>query len=351
MKILVLGCKDYPPFKYGNDVGGIEIFCYSVLPRLKNIRFILYTRKYKNPPKEEVIENVHVVRLPFLNIPMLQTFTFNLLSFLKAMKIKADLIWAHEPVAGFFAYWLSKFMHIPYILHIHSRGSLEPANINRKFWMKVMEKFAYKNPKQTIFVSKRFLEESRKKGIHIPIGVEKEKFQNAKPHNMLKKIKGPKILFIGRLEEVKGLYYLFTAFSRLNTKTTLLIIGEGSLKNRLKGLTKKLKIQDRVLFLGNQKPEQFLPFVDLFVLPSLSEGMPHTIVEALVSKTKIVATNVGEIPYLIDKKYLVKTRNIEELKNKMELALKEKGNYKFKEEFLIENVVKKIELIISANDK
>ncbi len=137
------------------------------------------------------------------------------------------------------------------------------------------------------------------------------------------------------------------AFSRLNTKANLLIIGEGSLKNNLIELAKKLNIQDRVLFLGNQKPEQFLPFVDLFVLPSLSEGMPHTILEALASNTKIVATNVGEIPYIIDNKYLVKTRNIDDLKNKIELALKEKTETKFKEEFLIENIVEKITKVLN----
>ncbi len=350
MKIVVLGCKDFPAFKYGKDVGGIEVFCNDVLSKINDIDFCLFVKRYKNSPKEERIGNIQVYRVPYINFPLLRTISLNFLSFLKTLKIKADLIWAHEPSAGFFAYFLSRIKKIPYILHIHSKGSLEPGPLLRRLGLKLLELFAYKNPDKVIFVSKNLKKELSKEGIFIPVGVDTEKFQNKNQLPLLKKFENKrKICFIGRLHEVKGINYLISAFSEIkNEDLVLLIVGEGDQKRELESLVEKLKIQDKVVFLKTQKVENVLPFVDLFVLPSLSEGMPHAILEALFCKIPIVASNVGEIPNLISKDYLVEPGNVEDLKNKIELALKEKKIVNLKKDYFIENVAGKIKIILSS---
>ncbi len=345
MKVVVLGCKDFPAFKYGKDVGGIEVFCNDILKRIKDIDFYLFVKKYKSAPKEDKIENIQIYRIPYIDFPLLRTVSFNFLAFFKTLKIKADLIWAHEPSAGFFAYFLSKIKKIPYILHIHSRGSLESGKLLRRLGLKFLESFAYKNPDKTIFVSQKIEKELQKKRVFIPVGVDIKKFQNKNQASLLKFFEDKKkICFVGRLHEVKGIRYLILAFSKIeNENIRLFIIGEGDQKKKLKNLVKELKIQDKVVFLRTNKIESLLPFMDLFVLPSLSEGTPHTILEALACKIPIVASNVGEIPSLINKDYLVEPKNVEDLKNKISLALKEKYICNLDKKYLIENVVKKIE--------
>ena len=339
MKIIVLGCKDYPAFKHARDVGGIETFCNDVLPRLNDIEFMVFTRRYKNSLKEETIGNVKVIRSPFLNLPMLQTFTFNFFSFFKARKIKADMIWAHEPVAGFYAYWISKLAKIPYMLHVHSRGSLEPANFNRRFWMKVMERYAYKTAKQVIFVSSNIAKDINKNGIVIPVGIDVDKFKSSSIDSDLSKINGKKICYLGRLSSVKGINYLIESFAKLNQDDlNLVIVGEGDQKNKLMSLVKELNLENKVHFLGYKQSNTILPFIDVLVLPSLSEGLPHSVLEAIACKKPVVATSVGDLPNLL-KNYLVKPKDVDELAGKIEKALLENKIDKIPKELKIEEVV------------
>lgn len=346
MKAIILGCKDYPAFKHASDVGGIEIFCNEVLPRLDDIEFHLFTRRYKNAAKYEKIDNVNVTRVPFLNLPMLQTFTFNFFSLFKARKVKADVIWAHEPVAGFYAYFLSKLKGIPYILHIHSRGSLEPANINRRFWMKVMERYAYKNAKQVIFVSDNIKNDLNKQGIVIPVGVDIKKFDSMPIDHELSSIKGKKICFIGRLHRVKGLNYLLEAFSQLKEDASLVIVGDGEEKSRLIELAKRLSIYDRVYFLGYKPSASILPYIDIFVLPSLSEGLPNSVLEAIACKKPVVATSVGDIPKLVSH-YLVNPEDTSGLFLAIQKALKEKKLEELPKEYAIDDVITSIKKILN----
>ncbi len=351
MNIIILGCKDYPAFKYAKDVGGIEVFCDSLLDNLDH-EFYVLTRKYNDALKEEKINNVMIYRMGFLNLPLFKTLTFNFFAFFKALKIRTDLIWAHEPVAGFFAYFLSRFKNVPYILHIHSNGSLEPGDFFRRRGLKLMEYFAYKNPTKIIYVSKNLILDIGKNGIVIPVGVDANEFKKAKQLDLIKNIKEKRLCFIGRLDYVKGVQYLLKAFCELKREDLkLLIVGEGRLRKQLEELSNKLKISKNVTFLGYQNSKNVMPYIDIFILPSLSEGLPHTILEALVCNKTIVASDVGEIRDLVDKKYLVKAGDINGLKNKIELALKENKKTKLKDEYKIENVVKKINDVLRQFDK
>ena len=82
------------------------------------------------------------------------------------------------------------------------------------------------------------------------------------------------ILYLGRLEEIKGLPYLLRAFQMLEADTTVLILaGNGGLRSSLENLAKELGISDRIRFAGYVSPENAPPFYSLasvFVLPSIS---------------------------------------------------------------------------------
>jgi len=105
---------------------------------------------------------------------------------------------------------------------------------------------------------------------------------------------------IAHLEEHKGLKYLLKAASLLlasRSDISFLFVGEGTLKGELKKLCVDLKIEKTVIFAGerNDMPE-ILFSIDIFVLPSLREGLPLTILEAMACGRPVIATNVGGIP-------------------------------------------------------
>ena len=103
----------------------------------------------------------------------------------------------------------------------------------------------------------------------------------------------PVILTVGRLGEEKGHHYLLRA-ATLVPQATLVIAGEGSLRQSLEAQARQLGIDDRVKFLGHREDIQdLLAMCDVFVLPSLSEGLPVSVLEAMAASKPVIASAVG----------------------------------------------------------
>ncbi len=98
----------------------------------------------------------------------------------------------------------------------------------------------------------------------------------------------------GRLEKVKGQYFLLQALSRLDRHVHLAFAGDGSQRDRLETLTYELDIRDRVHFLGsiNDMPT-FYQGIDVFCLPSLREGLPLSVLEAQACGIPAVISDTG----------------------------------------------------------
>jgi len=133
--------------------------------------------------------------------------------------------------------------------------------------------------------------------------------------------------FVGYLTEQKGLEYLLEAFSQLREEDAfLLIIGDGPCFQKLKIKAQELKIDKKALFLGYKKDVlNYLRLFDIFCLPSLWEGQPNVILEAMGCGLPIVATRVGGVQEMIkDKKngILVPPANSKALFRAIELLLK-----------------------------
>lgn len=92
-----------------------------------------------------------------------------------------------------------------------------------------------------------------------------------------------RIVTVGRLEEVKGHKYLIQAFAKIKYKDwELSIVGDGALKNELIELVESLHIKNRVIFHGQLNDFRLqLSEAQIFVLPSLKEGFPNSLIEAM----------------------------------------------------------------------
>lgn len=130
------------------------------------------------------------------------------------------------------------------------------------------------------------------------------------------------ILFVGSLDEVKATHFLIISFARLckhNIDCHLWIVGKGHLGNNLKILVNELGVQGKVTFFPPQNHNLipiFMGASDVFCLPSIREGRPNVIMEALACGLPIVASKVGGIPELVEhgkNGYLFDVGNTEQL--------------------------------------
>jgi glycosyltransferase involved in cell wall biosynthesis len=111
------------------------------------------------------------------------------------------------------------------------------------------------------------------------------------------------LMTVGRLHEQKGHCYLIQAVSKVRKefpKVKLLVTGEGEEENNLKKLVKSLDLTNKVIFAGlSSDIEGILPIAELFILPSLWEGLPNVLLEAMAAGKPVVATKVGGIPEIV----------------------------------------------------
>jgi len=112
---------------------------------------------------------------------------------------------------------------------------------------------------------------------------------------------------IGRLSDVKGQKYLVMATKRVLAKfprAQLLIIGEGRMRQELINLAGKLNINANVFFIPRaQDMQKALCVMDIFVMPSLREGLGLALMDAMAAGRPIVASNVGGIKSLVQDGY------------------------------------------------
>lgn len=133
---------------------------------------------------------------------------------------------------------------------------------------------------------------------------------------------------VGRLKPVKAHDLLLQAFDRIADSfknVDILLAGEGPLENSLRQMAMSMKRMDRIHFLGFQKDvPRVLRAMDIFVLPSRSEGHPLALLEAMAAGLPVIASDVGGIPETLSGMpvdCLFPPGNIEELARKLTALL------------------------------
>lgn len=110
---------------------------------------------------------------------------------------------------------------------------------------------------------------------------------------------------VGRLTPVKGIEYVLQAVALLvhqspMSQIHIVVVGDGPLREALEGLARGLGIHDRVTFLGERHDVPLLlGLLDVFVMPSLHEGIPMALLEALAAGCPVIASDVGGVPEVI----------------------------------------------------
>lgn len=149
----------------------------------------------------------------------------------------------------------------------------------------------------------------------IPMGIDTNKFNPAKFNFKIKKnynANGPLLLFVGTLIPRKGIYPLIVAAKELkkfHPEFKLLIIGDGDLKAIISSYIKANYLSNNICLLGGisyEKLPQFYATADIFILPSLSEGFPLVVMEALSSGANVVVSDIPAYSSLKNEGSLIK---------------------------------------------
>ncbi len=128
--------------------------------------------------------------------------------------------------------------------------------------------------------------------------------------------------YLGRLARGKGLEYLLDTFKGIynyNKQYKFLIVGEGELYEYLQAEIKRSDLEDKVFLCGSVLDvENYYTLFDVYILPSFSEGIPISLLEAMYYKRIVICTDVGGIPEVIINKYngfLIEKNNFTELES------------------------------------
>ncbi len=171
------------------------------------------------------------------------------------------------------------------------------------------------------------------------------------------------ITCVANLRPPKGHEYLIQALHELKGESPdflSLLVGDGPLRENLEKLVQTLKLEEQIRFLGSRDREEIpkiLAITDIFVLPSLWEGLPTAIIEAMAAGCPVVATAVAGTPEVVidgETGFLVASLDAEAFAGKIRLLLRdeslrkqigEAGAKRAKEQFTLEEMVKKYEAL------
>jgi glycosyltransferase involved in cell wall biosynthesis len=155
-------------------------------------------------------------------------------------------------------------------------------------------------------------------------GIDLPHFSHARATLVEKINKGQRLVVgtVGRLVAQKGLEYFLRAARAVLPdfpNVIFVVLGAGPDREKLEHMARELGIEENVIFAGHctDMPGAYAS-MDVFVLASVDEGMPMAILEALASKTPVIATSVGAVPRLIipeETGLLIAPRDVQALKH------------------------------------
>lgn len=293
------------------DVEGIEVFYLKNLSNMLKLKF-----KISNP-----------YYLPFKARKDLKKF---------------DIIHIHEyrSFLSIVIHYYAKKYEIPYILQ--ARGSVMPffqkTRLKKIFdylWgydiLKDAKLVLALTPNESLQYQKMSVDLNKIK--IIPNGIDISTFSNVKRGIFKKKYNIPDdvqiILFLGRIHKIKGIDLLIEAFNNLTidlTKVMLVIVGpDDGFMGDLKLLVRKYEIEDKIIFTGplydNLKLEAYMD-ADVYILPSVYDAFPNTVMEAMCLEKPVILTEGCQIDDVVKDNVGLKVKcNVNSLQNAMKIIL------------------------------
>lgn len=306
MRVLIFSLAYFPL------VGGAEVAIKEITDRIPDIEFDMITLRFdKAHPEFERVGNVNVHRIgsgssylgKILFVPQAALYARKL-----QKERKFDLLWA---IMTNMAFPIS-FMRIlgdrtPFVITLQDGDPFEYVFGRLRIRIfKPLLTYSFKQAYKIQAISNFLADWANEKGYKgkvevIPNGVDIKKFEGISTKTSSD---GTVLIHTGRLVVKNGIGDVIDSLKFLPENVKLVLIGTGPLVPELKKQAEALKVSHRVEFLGfmdlSEIPKH-LHNADIFIRPSLSEGMGNSFIEAMAASIPVIATDVGGIPdFLFD---------------------------------------------------
>lgn len=305
-------------------IGGAENQALNLSKSLirKNISVSVVTLRKRNLRKFEYVKGIPVFRIFSPRIKCIGKYIYLVTFFLYLVKNRNnyDIIHIHQGLSpAFVAVLAGKILRKKTIIKIGNCGErfdikvLKSSYLIGRFMAAILKKanaIIYINSEmKKELIKERF---PRERLYYIPNGVDVEIYKPPKNEKekkaMKEKLNLPLdkiVLFVGTLYPKKNLEFLIREWKgivRLFPHTHLILLGEGPQREELLNLTEKLGIKENVHLIGEKKNvEEYLVAADIFVLPSLVEGLSNALLEAMASGLPCAVSDIpGNRDLIID---------------------------------------------------
>ena len=294
-------------------IGGAELALKEITERWHNVRVLIVTaRLSRTVPQRERIGRAEVIRIG-IGIPRVDKLllaVFGKRAGERALKgSEPDCVWAIMASYGALAALAYKRAHprVSFILTLQEGDTHEHIARRARFLGKRFREI-FERADAIQAISQYLADWARGMGATAPVtvipnGVDIEKFRfrswksdspQANPTS-----KSIELITTSRLVKKNAVDDIIRALAHLPETVTLEVVGDGVERNNLKVLTLSLNLSSRVHFAGAIAPEEIplaLARADIFVRPSLSEGLGNSFLEAFAAGLPVIATPVGGIP-------------------------------------------------------
>lgn len=310
------------------DTGGMSVYIRELAreigKRAHTVDIYTRTHDFRDPQLVEVGANARVIHLragpdetaKSALFHYLPDFADNLESYRRENGLDYDLIFSHYWLSGWVGEWLAQSWNVPHAVMFHTLGAIkkslgigedEPAlRLQTEACLAKSCHIIAATPRERDFLRQQY--GARKISVY-PCGVNLELFQpldKAVSRQRLK-LNHPKVvLYVGRIEPLKGIDQLLRAVPLMQARPRLVIIGGDKNSqdevNRLKLLSRQLGMGPDVTFLGLIKQEElplYYSAADVCVIPSYYESFGLVALEALACGTPVIANNVGDLSHII----------------------------------------------------
>jgi glycosyltransferase involved in cell wall biosynthesis len=222
---------------------------------------------------------------------------------------RTDLIWSNSVKSHFLVRWaeLNRSRRWVAFHHGYTTTDMKMRIYNQLDW------WSLQTADEVLTSSEAFVEELERKNVqpdhihvqHMPIrpfAPVSEHRKSKLRHELGFDDQTRVLLCVGRLSREKGHADLVRAFPKVrelagDSPLRLVFVGEGPERPRIEGLCRSLNLTDVVIFAGQQDDiDPYYGIADVFLLPSLSEGCPNVLLEAMAAGVPVVATAVGGVP-------------------------------------------------------
>lgn len=302
---------------YPEVVGGIPLHAHHLcrdLSRRGYYTTVLTCTKGKgNHRYEKREEGYDVIHHIILFSPLGNSFSPSIFRTLLKIKDDYDLIHAHCHLflSAIMASLVRRIGSPPLIITTHGIMSASAPDWFNKLYMKTIGKWVLKGADKIICYTDKekatladMLNLNLEKICVIPNGVDTDLFQpDTDIDNQSSSNSGPTILWVGRFVRGKGVEYIIQAAKILiiecpNLK--ILLVGDGPLKGKIEDLIEKFNLKKNVIIkenIANENMPEVYQKSNMFVLPSLNEGVPKTLLEAMACGKPVI---LSEFPHLAE---------------------------------------------------